>query len=337
MPRVAPAKRYLALVHRHQAMGADGDPMGRAAQVRHHLLGRGNRRLGIDHPGVLPQLGQEVGKGLGVSQGGGRAGKTQGSPGVSPVEAGEIFPPQDLAEPLDREEEVAVLGGHPARAVRGESPTRDDAVDMDVMLEGLPPGMEHQGEADLPAEPPGITAKGLQGGCGALEEEAVEQLGVALGQGIEFVWQSQDTMEIGDVSQLGATRLDPAQLGQGLALGTMAIATRVVPQDLGPTPVALRQVAPQGRGTARLDGLHHPQLLAREAMRGAIGLAVGTEDVGDLGSGLSARLGGAVATPGTTGLRMTGDAIAGHQGVDGAHEGLLESPNVCDPVRAPLR
>jgi hypothetical protein len=140
---------------------------------------------------MLPQLGQEAGKGLGGSQGGGRAGKAQRSLGVSPVEAREIFPPQDLAEPFDGEEEVAALGGNPALVVWGEGATGDDPVDMDVMLERLPPGMEHQGEADLTAEPPGITAKGLQGGCGALEEEAVEQLGVALGQGIEFVWQSQ--------------------------------------------------------------------------------------------------------------------------------------------------
>ena len=115
---------------------------------------------------------------------------------------------------------------------------------MDVMLERLSPGMEHQGEADLTAEPPGITAKGLQGGGGALEEEAVEQLGVALGQGVERVRQGQDTMEIGNVSQLREACLDPAQLGQGLTRGTVAIATRVGAHDLGPAPVALRQVAP---------------------------------------------------------------------------------------------
>jgi hypothetical protein len=62
------------------------------------------------------------------------------------------------------------------------------------------------------------------------------------------------------------------------------MATRVGPQDLGPTPVALRQVAPQGHRAPRLDGLHHPQLLTREAMRGAIGLAVGTKAIGDFGS-----------------------------------------------------
>src|SRR5712691_2556662 len=139
-------------------------------------------------------------------------------------------------------------------------------------------------------------------------------------------------MEIGEVSQLGATRVNPAQLRQGLALGTVAIATRVVPQDLRPTLVALRHVASQGRRATRLDRLHHPQLLPREAMRGAIGLAIGAEDIGDFESRPAAGLGVGVATTGTTGLRMACDEIVGHWCVDGAHEGLLESPNVCGPV-----
>jgi len=50
--RVAPAKRHLALVHRHQAMVADGHPMRIAPQVGNHLRGRGKRFLGIDDPGV---------------------------------------------------------------------------------------------------------------------------------------------------------------------------------------------------------------------------------------------------------------------------------------------
>ena len=127
-----------------------------------------------------------------------------------------------------------------------------------MMLERLSPGMEHQGEAEFAAEPPGITSKGLQGSRSALEEEAVEELGVALGQGIERVRQGQDTVEVGNIEQFREACLDPTQLGQGLTLGTVAIATRVVAHDLGTAPVALRQVAPQGGGAAHLDGLHHP-------------------------------------------------------------------------------
>ena len=191
-------------------MVTDGDPMRIAPQVGNHLLGRAKGRLGIDHPGVLSQLGQEAVKGFGGSQGSCRAGTAQRSLGVCPVEAREIFPPKDLGEPFDGEEEVTALGGNPACAVWGEGATGDDPVDMDVVLERLPPGMEHQGQADLTAEPLGIASEGLQGGRGALEEEAVEQLGVALGQGMERVRQGQDAVEVGNVSQLREACLDPA-------------------------------------------------------------------------------------------------------------------------------
>ena len=172
---------------------------GRAAQVRDHLLGRGKGWLGIDDPGVLLQRGDEAGKSLGVGQGSRGTREAQDLLGVGPLEAREILAAQDLGQAFDWEEEVAALRGNPARAVWDQGATGDDPVDVDVVLERLPPGMEHQGQADLTAEPPGITAKGLQGGGGALEEEAVEPLGVALGQGVERVRQGQDTMEIGNV------------------------------------------------------------------------------------------------------------------------------------------
>src|SRR5260221_13158834 len=118
--------------------------MGRATQGGDHLVGRGKGWLGINPPVVLLQRGNEAGKGLRMSQRGCRASQVQRSLSVGPLKAREIFPPKDLAEPFDREEEVTALGGKPALAVRGEGATGDDPVDMDVVLEGLPPGMEHQ-------------------------------------------------------------------------------------------------------------------------------------------------------------------------------------------------
>src|SRR6266446_3106286 len=120
---VSPAKRDLAILERDQAMVTDGYPMGRATQVGDHLLSRGKGFLGIDHPGVLPQRGHEAVKGLGVSQGGGRAGTAQRSLRVGLMEAREIFPPKDLGEPFDRDEEVAALGGNPTLAIWGEGAT----------------------------------------------------------------------------------------------------------------------------------------------------------------------------------------------------------------------
>jgi hypothetical protein len=40
------------------------------------------------------------------------------------------------------------------------------------------------------------------------------------------------------------TRFDPAELGHGLALGTVAILARVIADDVGATVVTLRELAP---------------------------------------------------------------------------------------------
>jgi len=116
MTIVLPAQRHLALVHRHQAMVADGHPMGRAAQVRDHLLGRGKGWLGIDDPGVLLQRGDEAGKSLGVARGVVAPAKRRTFLGVGPLEAREILAAQDHGQAFDWEEEVAALRAIQRRA-----------------------------------------------------------------------------------------------------------------------------------------------------------------------------------------------------------------------------
>jgi hypothetical protein len=173
--------------------------MRRAPQGGNHLRGRGPRVRGLDAPGVLLQRGDAAVKGLGGSQGSGRTCTAPRSLGVSPVEACEIVPPQDLGEPLDRAEAGTALGGNPTRAVWGEGATGDAPMDMEVVLERLPPGMAPQGKTACTAEPRGVPPERLPGGRGAPAEEAVEELGMALGQGVARVRQGQDTMKRGHV------------------------------------------------------------------------------------------------------------------------------------------
>jgi hypothetical protein len=42
------------LVERHQTPVREGDPVGIAREIGEHSLGAGERRLGIDHPPLLP-------------------------------------------------------------------------------------------------------------------------------------------------------------------------------------------------------------------------------------------------------------------------------------------
>ena len=65
---------------------------------------------------------------------------------------------------------------------------------MDVLPEILPPGVQHHGDAELAAEPAGIAAELEQGLRGGVEQQAVDESGIALGERIELVRQGEYDM-----------------------------------------------------------------------------------------------------------------------------------------------
>ena len=95
----------------------------------------------------------------------------------------------------------------------------DDGVDMDVPTEVLSPRVQHHGDADLPAEPAWIAPELEQRPGGGLEQQAVDERGLAPGEGVEFVRQGEHDMPVADVEELVALALDPADLRERLALG----------------------------------------------------------------------------------------------------------------------
>jgi len=118
---------------------------------------------------------------------------------LSPVEAREILPRKTLARPFDGEEKSRRL----VAIQRAPSGARAPPVTIPwtwMWCSSVCPQVwEHQGKTEFTAEPLGIASERLQGGRGAPEEEAVEDLGIALGQGVELVREGQDTMKIGNV------------------------------------------------------------------------------------------------------------------------------------------
>ena len=90
-----------------------------------------------------------------------------------PVEGGpeqrEELSPEDAAEDADRQEEPRPAGD-PSRGVGRDPAAGDDAVDVGVMLQVLPPGVEDGQEADLGPEVPGVGGDLLQGLGGGTEE-----------------------------------------------------------------------------------------------------------------------------------------------------------------------
>ena len=137
----------------------------------------------------------------------------------------------------------------------------------------------------IPISPPsqrGLATELQQGPGGRLEQQPVDQRGIALGDGVEFVGQGEDDMPVADVEQIGALTLDPPGLREGLALGAVTVPARGVLDRHRPAVVALR-LEPAERGGATVhQRVDDPLLLGREPVCLGIGTAALAQDVRDL-------------------------------------------------------
>ena len=164
---VLPAETHLAIVlERHQAAVGDRDPVGVAGEVGQHLLGPGERCLGVDHP-LPPPLGSKVGSEEGrLHEPGEIAEELDLAPAVHLREAVEEQAPEQTREHPYRQEEARPAGG-PTAAIEGDAAGRHDAVHVRVVVECLPPAVQHGDDPDPRPEVLGIggdRGKGVKGG-----------------------------------------------------------------------------------------------------------------------------------------------------------------------------
>ena len=246
---VAPAEADAALGEGDEPIVGERDPMGVATEVGEHVLGPGEGRLTVDDPGLGAEFLEPGGKRRRLGEGSQAPGEMQSAPVEGPPQAGETPAAEDLRQGADGEEEGGP-GGNPARAVPGERSARDDAVDVHVLGEGLAPGVEDGGDAEVTAEMARVAAEAQEGGGGGVEQETVEELGVALGERVEGVGQGEDDVEVRNGQDLTPTGGEPALGGHALALGAVAVATRVVGEAFGAAGGADGAVAPEGRRAA---------------------------------------------------------------------------------------
>src|SRR5580704_6434472 len=145
----------------------------------------------------------------------------------------------------------------------------------------LSPTMEHGKEADLSSQMLGVGRDGLQGIGGGLEEDAIDNLLVLVGDGGDLLWHGEHNMKILDVEKLGLTILDPLHPGQTLAFWTVSIPATIEGIPLMATMIATFEVAAQSSRAAHLDCGHDASLRAghRRAMLLSISFAVAAEHV----------------------------------------------------------
>jgi hypothetical protein len=200
----------------------------------------------------------------------------------------QVFAAEDPGERPEREEKAG-RRGDPARAVLGQRAAGHDTVQMQVLGEILAPGMEDRGAADVTTEVARIAAKGGERRGDRVEEQCIEDPGIALRERVQGVGQGKHHVEVLHGQQLGAPGGEPARFGQGLALRAVAVTARFVGDPLGAAPIARLSMTAEGGGAAGLDGLHRATLRAGQRVRVAVRRSVGAEDVGDLHRGARAR------------------------------------------------
>lgn len=195
-------------------------------------------------------------------------------------------PPEQARENPDGEEE-ARPAGDPAGPVRRETAAGDDAMDMRVMRHSLAPGVEHGDDADLGPQEPGFCSGRLQGLGRDAHQEAIDDGLVVEGDLGDGRRHGEDDVEVGDRQQIGDTRRDPFGPRRALALGAMAVATRVVGDAGGAAVVAGLAMTAEGGGPAGFDRTHNAPFAAAEmtGVGATIAIAVAAEDVGDLDRG----------------------------------------------------
>ena len=152
------------------------------------------------------------------------------------------------------------------------------------MKQVLPPGVKDGEKADLSAEMFGIGGDSLERFGRGAEENTVEDALVLEGDGGNLFGHGEDNVEIAAVEQLFLPVGQPLGASQGLALRTMTVRTRVVPDALLAAPVTDFDMTTKHGGTADLDRGHDAALRHRHqgAKLFAVGLAVAAEDLRQL-------------------------------------------------------
>src|SRR5712692_1893247 len=144
---------------------------------------------------------------------------------------------------------------------------------MRMMGHRRAPGVEHGGEADAGAEMLWISADREQRLGRGAEQQVVDHRLVLIGDRGDLGRQCEDHVEVVDRQQVGLARGEPILRRRTLALGTMAVAARVVGDPAVAAILTALDMTAEGSRAAALDGRHHLELA--EAHMPGIGPAPG--------------------------------------------------------------
>ena len=151
MAVVAPAEADLTVLDGEEAVVGDGDAVGVLAEVVEDLVGAGEGGLGVDDPLGLAEGLEVAGEGVGVIERGEGVAELEPAGAKGLLEQFEEETAEQAGQDPDGEEEAGAAGD-PAVTIGSDAAAGDDAVQVRVKREHLPPGMQDGEETDLGAK-----------------------------------------------------------------------------------------------------------------------------------------------------------------------------------------
>src|ERR671925_663995 len=133
-----------------------------------------------------------------------------------------------------------------------------------MVVERLPPGMQHREEPDLRPQMVRIACYSQERLGHRLKEEVVQHPRILEREWAQGMRESKHHMDVGHVEQLRFAGGEPGGLRPAWTLGAMPIATGVIGDLQVSTLLTLRCVPSQGGGPADRDRPESPVLLRRQ-------------------------------------------------------------------------
>ena len=159
---IFPAEGHFAILKADQPVIRDGNAVGIAAQVAQHLVRAAEGWLGVDHPFDSAAGLHQTCKGVGIVQFLKRTVEVELSRGTRLLQAAEEYPSEKATEYAHGKEEFRATA-NPAATVHRQAAAGDDAMQVRVMLQVLPPGVQYGEEADPGTKVFGISGDAAQG------------------------------------------------------------------------------------------------------------------------------------------------------------------------------
>ena len=256
----------------------NGGAVGVAAEIGEHGFRRSKGLLGVDHPLLLADGGEELFESRRVGQQRGVACKGEFAFLMSCGEEIQKLGAEDNAERRDRKQEIGA-GCDPSRSVEAERAAWNQTVKMIVTAESLIPGVKDGEKSDLAMQV--RAAEVGQGFRDGLEEDGNHDLRVHQENRIQFVGDREDHVEVTGWKKFLFVPLKPAVRCGGAALGTGSVAARVEARMFGAAGVTPLHVPAQHFGAAGLNGAHHFQMGSGQFAGLAVVFSMKSEHVGE--------------------------------------------------------